>query len=116
MFLILDINDVLVISNLPLSEPFLVEENTAIGTILYHVRVQDLDVNDNIQMYATSEPSIGLTYFNLTTGKVTFEVEIVCLYNFQSCNLKTYTYLQDINLDFQFGCKRHNSHAIKTYI
>ncbi|CAG2217631.1 unnamed protein product [Mytilus edulis] len=64
---ITDINDVLVISNLPLSEPFLVEENTTIGTILYHVRVQDLDVNDNIQMYATSEPSLGLTYFNLTT-------------------------------------------------
>ncbi|CAC5400779.1 FAT4 [Mytilus coruscus] len=62
-----DINDVLLISNLPLSEPFLVEENTAIGTKLYHVLVQDLNLNDTIQIYATSEPLIVSTYFNLTT-------------------------------------------------
>ena len=72
MVLFSEINDVPVISNLPLLYSFLLEENTPIGTTLFHIRVSDLDIGDDLDINGVYDPSSGSSYFNISSGKISY--------------------------------------------
>ena len=50
--------------------PFLIEENSAVGKTLYHVRVRDLDTADTHLIYGAFTPTTGSSYFRL--GNISF--------------------------------------------
>lgn len=69
LFLFIDMNDRPIIANLPLTQPFRIEENEEVGKTLYHVLVRDLDTTDTHLIQGIYTPESGSTYFSLSAGK-----------------------------------------------
>ncbi|XP_052706998.1 cadherin-23-like [Crassostrea angulata] len=66
------INSAPVISNLPLSTPVTVQENSPLSSSVYQVLITDVDVGQNHTFQVYSTPSIGSTLFSIdsTTGLI----------------------------------------------
>lgn len=66
-----DINDVPQFGNLPLTETdrFRIEENSLVGTTLYHVEVRDQDDSiPDVLVSALFSPNTGAPYFSMSSG------------------------------------------------
>ena len=61
----LDINDPVILSNLPLSSAITVFENTALSSTVFTASYSDIDVTQSHVFTMTSSPSSGLTYFTI---------------------------------------------------
>lgn len=59
------INSAPVISNLPLSTPVTVQENSPLSSSVYQVLITDVDVGQNHTFQVYSTPSIGSTLFSI---------------------------------------------------
>lgn len=59
------INSAPVISNLPLSTPVTVQENSPLSSSVYQVLITDVDLGQNHTFQVHSTPSIGSTLFSI---------------------------------------------------
>ncbi|CAC5388105.1 HMCN [Mytilus coruscus] len=73
-----NINDVPQLGNLPLTERFRIEENSLVGTTLYHVEVRDQDDSiPDVLVYALFSPNTGAPYFSMSSdGYLTISGDI----------------------------------------
>ena len=65
---ILDINDPVQLSNLPIASPLTISENTALATAVYTVLYSDIDTSQAHTFTMTSSPTSGSTYFSIDSS------------------------------------------------
>ncbi|XP_078310911.1 uncharacterized protein LOC111132593 isoform X2 [Crassostrea virginica] len=96
------INTAPVISNLPLSSPISVPENSAPSSSVYHVSVKDVDAGQTHTFYASYNPSSGSSLFTIDTATGLISTSSTQTINFETLGAAGTSYVITVTVTDTF--------------